>query len=199
MGPFPTREIEDMRNALVLLLVVFVLVAFSAPASAQWEDPYWGGIARIRHDMVDTPNAMLAQGLCRNHRGTGDLVEQSWCYGCKYSLDGQFEGRNPWAIYHGQCRSFFGRRTYHVPVPVPPEPTAETEPPVPSQKTAPPDIEIVVNQTGCRARVNGTELAPGESVRVHTPSSKVSVQSTTCSPVYHNLQEGTVALVCASK
>ncbi len=64
------------------------------------------------------------------------------------------------------------------------------------QREAPKTIELVINQTGCVARVNGTVLQPGDSVRVDTATSGVSVQSTTCAPAYRNLQPGVVALVC---
>lgn len=224
-----------MRNALVAFLVVFGLVAATAPASAQYYgyDPYWGGIARIQQDMVGTPNAMLARNLCANHQGTGDLVEQSWCYGRKYDLDGSFAGYNPQSValgqYYGQSYGYngygygrghhngriwgdvakvaggavvgvlIGRATAPKPKPEPRQQVEEApEPePAPAPPQGPEDIELVINQTGCRAKVNGTELAPGQTVRVHTPTSKVSVLSTTCTPVYKNLQPGVVALVCA--
>ena len=214
-----------MRNAFVLLLVVFALAAFAAPASAQWGDPYWGGIANIQRDMTTTPNAMLARSLCANHRGTGDLVEQSWCYGRKYGVDGRFEGYNPQSVALGPYGYWYNHGYRHngrvwrdagqivggvaigfvvgratAPKPEQPQPDAapEATPETPAPN-GPPTIEVVVNRTGCRARVNGTELAPGESVRVHTPSSKVSVQNTSCAPVYKTMQQGVVALICETK
>lgn len=219
-----------MRNALVAFLVVFAVVVAAAPASAQHYgyDPYWGGINNIRRDMVGTPTAMIAQTLCDNHRGTGDLTEQSWCYGRKYNLDGSFAGYNPQSVALGYGQQYsnyggyddYGRRGRRnnrvlgdvakvaagalggfvigrVTAPKPKaEPRAED---TPATTYDPSDIELVINQTGCRARVNGAELAPGETIRVHTPTSKVSLQNASCSPAYKNLQQGIVALVCATK
>ena len=219
-----------MRNVLVLFLIVLALVFVSTPASAQYRgDPYWGGIARIQQDMVGTPNAMLAQSLCANHRGTGDLVEQSWCYGRKYGVDGRFEGYNPQSVALGRYDRSYGYSPYYggsygyrrggrgwrdageivggvaigfvlgrATAPKDDRPQPETGPEPEAQRSeGPATIKVVVNRTGCRARVNGTILEPGGSVRVDIETSRVSVQNTACAPVYQNLQQGSVALVCS--
>ncbi len=91
-----------MRNRIfVLAMAILAVVLVSAvPASAQWGDPYWSQIDNVRRSMTDVPTGMMADAICRNHAGTGDSVEASWCYGQKYGPDGRFEGLNPQAVVY---------------------------------------------------------------------------------------------------
>jgi len=106
--------------------------------------------------------------------------------------------------YYGRYYGGYGPGPGVIIVPVPqigvimpqyaPPPTPVEAPQQPQEPTS---IELVVNQTQCRARVNGTLLEPGQQVRVDTDTSLVYVQSKSCAPEYKPLRPGVVGLVCA--
>jgi len=106
-----------MKKFLLSALAILLALAVAVPATAQnyrsrshrrsRSSEFERGINRIG-DVVTAPIRVLGQRLCDNHRGSGDAMEASWCYGEVYDSAGRFSGYNPNSV-HGQMRRGYYR------------------------------------------------------------------------------------------
>lgn len=93
---------------LITFVVVFLALAVPASARNRYHSRF-GSSSELdiaQQNMRNTfmsPINQLAQNLCENHRGTGDAMEASWCYGQVSDGYGRVVGYNPNSVA-GQSR-----------------------------------------------------------------------------------------------
>lgn len=88
------------------ILAIFIALTVTPTAQAQ----YYPVQHRSSYDqvmdrntgLVDHMFARASAAICRNHRGTGDSVELSQCYGVVTNSSGYVIGRNPNAVVYNQ-------------------------------------------------------------------------------------------------
>ncbi|MCC6404994.1 MAG: hypothetical protein IT405_01230 [Candidatus Yanofskybacteria bacterium] len=106
---------------IAALLAVVALIIFAPTAKAQgrqFDRSSLGAVLNRTMDLGTDSLGLLGRRYCENHRGTGDQVEASWCYGDVYDNNGRYEGYNPMSV-RGQRRTemlrWASNRDYAVP------------------------------------------------------------------------------------
>lgn len=81
-----------MKRMIVVMAVLAVVLAALAPSVSA--DEFQNAMQNV-FDTANAPVRGMAENFCDAHRGTGDAMEASWCYGYVLDSRGRVTGYNP--------------------------------------------------------------------------------------------------------